>query len=102
MTAVFRDGDTCYSNVGERCTFCNRKAAFPYVDWLPFGEPYRDENPNSCGAIIICSDCCRELKRGLMADMVRVVAAADFRLLAMADYRSGRVRRREDLSTPPH
>jgi hypothetical protein len=29
--------------------------------------------------MVICATCCRELKRALMADMVRVVAFDDFR-----------------------
>ena len=72
MTAVTHPRDDLWTRPGQCCAFCSKPVAVPYVGWLCYPG---DED---C-YMVICASCCRQLKRALMADMVRVVAFDDFR-----------------------
>jgi hypothetical protein len=53
----------------------------PYVEWWCYSQVGDDDEEWDVQppSMAICVDCCRELKRALMADLVRVVAFDDFR-----------------------
>ena len=54
------------------CTVCgDRQCHPPFVQWRTHADD-----------LILCTDCCRNLHTGLVADMVQVVAIGDLRALS--------------------
>jgi hypothetical protein len=47
----------------EYCTFCDGVLAYPFVYYSP--------------KVFICRECCRDDRKGLMADMVQVAAITE-------------------------
>jgi hypothetical protein len=75
MAVVTCKADAYYAPVGARCTFCGHRSYPPFITWA--GSRLEDEfHP---GPVIICNDCCREYKRGLMRDLVEVAQRDEFR-----------------------
>jgi hypothetical protein len=77
MTAVTHPQHAFYTRPGGHCTFCRRPALPPYVEWICYGGADDEEYEDLI--LAICANCCRNLKRALLPDMVRVIAFDDFR-----------------------
>jgi hypothetical protein len=60
----------------DRCTVCAGTVQVPYVEWIVAND---DDAPLNGDLLLICSDCCRRLRRGLVPDLNKVVAFDDFR-----------------------
>jgi hypothetical protein len=67
MSVVTRFESDHYPRPEEPCSFCGERARLPRVEWWV-----------ADGALIICADCCRELRRALVPDLTRIVAYDDF------------------------
>ena len=60
-----------YFPKGEKCTFCGDRQYHPPMVFWTGGD----------SEVIICGECCRGLAKGLVADMVHVVAILDLKRL---------------------
>jgi hypothetical protein len=64
MSAILSRNDA-YSPAYPICSFCGDTCCPPFVHWHAQDD------------LFICSDCCRSLRRGLLADMIHVTAVSD-------------------------
>jgi hypothetical protein len=71
MTAVTHREQFRFTKPGDRCTVCRNPVKVPHVEWVR-------ESPKP---LVICAECCRDLRPGLVPDLNRVVAFEDFRRL---------------------
>jgi len=67
---TFEPGEATYSRIGEPCTFCGKPAYPPYVEWCTHAEAE--------SSLIVCGNCCREVKEGLFRDFREAAARAEF------------------------
>ena len=77
MSVVTCNGDAYYAPVGSRCTFCGERSYPPYVQWG--GASIDDDGWRGSSIIVICRDCCRSVRHGLMRDMMEVISRVRFR-----------------------
>jgi hypothetical protein len=74
--SVITNKENDWSNVrgsGKKCCVCGDKIHhFPFLHW--HGSP-----------IILCAGCCESIKRGLMADLIHVIAIKDLNELGYND-----------------
>ena len=56
------------------CSACGEDLGFPYVRWLGHRE------------INFCGKCCRNLKRGLVADLIQAAAIEDMQSLGYYNF----------------
>jgi hypothetical protein len=67
MSVVMTEHDHCLVRAGEdRCANCHGVLRPPFLEWH-FGS----------GAVGLCAKCCQQIKHGLVADLMRIVAIAE-------------------------
>ena len=71
MTVYLSRHEVMYPD-NPACTVCGEDVRPPFLYWSCHG-PKRPPN----GGVIICSGCCRNLRTGLVADLIQVAAIAD-------------------------
>jgi hypothetical protein len=69
MTVVAAQNDI-YAQGNHTCSICNGKLRPPFVMWMTCAED-----------LFFCSQCCRRIKNGLMADIIQVSAIAELNAL---------------------
>jgi hypothetical protein len=68
VVCLTKADDLCPNPEPETCTICERRAHYPFLCWHG-------------SKLIICRECCREVKRGLIADLLHLGAIADLHAL---------------------